>query len=126
MRNEKSAGAVIFRKEGGKIFYLILQYGQGHWDFPKGHIENQETEQQAARREIEEETGLKEIEFASDFKETIKYFFRQKGELINKTVIFFLVETKQTEIKISFEHKAYKWLEYTQAHKELSFKNAKD
>lgn len=39
---EKSAGAVIFRKEEGKIYYLLLHYQARHWDFPKGHLEKGE------------------------------------------------------------------------------------
>ncbi len=126
MRNEKSAGAVVFRKDNDKIIYLLLHYASGHWDFPKGHIENQETEEQTTKREIKEETGIDDVEFVTGFRDPIKYFFRAKGEMINKTVVFFLVETKTEEVKISFEHKGFKWLEYPEAHKELTFKNAKD
>ncbi|MDZ4384915.1 MAG: NUDIX domain-containing protein, partial [Candidatus Moranbacteria bacterium] len=59
---EKSVGAVVFRKKetGGKEF-LLLHYPSGHWDFPKGHIESGETEEGTLRREVEEETGLKDL-----------------------------------------------------------------
>jgi len=42
MPKEKSAGAIILRKEDNKIYYLLLHYHSGHWEFPKGHIEGKE------------------------------------------------------------------------------------
>ena len=62
MAKEKSCGAVVFRKDD-EVKYLLLHYTPGHWDFPKGKQEIGETEEQAASREIEEETGIKGIEF---------------------------------------------------------------
>lgn len=123
---EKSAGAVIFRKEEGELYYLLLHYQAGHWDFPKGNIEKGEKPEKTCQREIQEETGIKDIEFLSDFKETSKYFYKLKGKTIFKTVVFYLVKTKSKDVKISFEHIGYQWLPYKQALEELTFKNAKD
>ena len=123
---EKSAGAVIFRKEDSQIYYLLLHYTPGHWDFPKGHIEKGENLIQTVRREVEEETGIKDIKIASGFKEWIKYFFRVEGKNIFKIVTFFLAETQTKEVKISFEHKGFKWLPYEEALEQLNFKNAKE
>ena len=126
---EKSAGAVIFRKEKGIIRYLLLRYHRGtrtpnpYWDFAKGHIDK---ELEAAKREIFEETGLQDIKFISDFKEVIKYSFKIKNKTILKTVVFFLAETKTKEIKISQEHIGYKWLPYKQTLEQLTFENAKE
>src|SRR3989338_11121874 len=102
MKNEKSAGALVFRREADKIFYLLLKYKSGHWDLPKGHIESGETEEQTALRETQEETGLKDVALILGFKETIKFFFKKERELISKTVVFFLGETKTEEVKISY------------------------
>lgn len=139
MPREKSAGAVIFRKESAvaaedsKIYYLFLHYKSGHWDFPKGHIEEGENEKEAVKREVEEETGIKDIKIIDGFREWIKYFFRnsyeskdKKGAWIFKIVIFYLVETKTREVKISFEHIGYKWLSYEEAFEQLTYKNAKE
>jgi len=129
---EKSAGAIIFRKKNKKIYYLLLHYPSGakapkeYWDLPKGHIEKGENEIETARREVEEETGLKDIKFVEGFKEWIKYFFKFEGKNILKFVTFYLVETKTKEVKISFEHLGYKWLPYEKALEKLTFKNAKE
>ncbi len=129
---EKSAGAVIFRKEGGKIYYLLLHYPSNakspreYWDFPKGHIEKGEKIEETVKREVEEETGLKDIKLIEGFKEWIKYFFKFKEKNIFKIVTFFLAETKTKEVKVSFEHIGFKWLPYEEAIEKLTFKNAKE
>lgn len=128
---KKSAGAIIFRRDGNKIYYLLLNYAaidkveKTYWGFSKGHIEKGEKEVDTIVREIREETDIKDLDFLKGFKETEKYFFRHKDKTIFKTVFYLLAETKAKKIKISFEHLGYKWLPYEEALKKLSFKNAK-
>jgi len=74
MPKETSAGAVIFRKENNEIYYLLLHYESGHWDFPKGNIEEGEKEEETVKREAAEETGVEDIKIVEGFKEWIKYF----------------------------------------------------
>ena len=130
---EKSAGAIIFRREGGKTYYLLLHYPStkrgaesDYWDFPKGHIEKGESQLDTVKREVKEETGLKDIKFIEGFKEWIKYFFKHKGKTIFKIVTFYLAETKTKDVKVSFEHLGYKWLPYEKALDQLTFENAKN
>jgi len=129
---EKSAGAIIFRKEDNDIYYLLLHYPSGsrtkkdYWDLPKGHVEKGEKLEDTVRREVEEETGLKNVNFIDGFKETIKYFFKWEGKNILKFVTFYLVKTEVKEVKISSEHLNYQWLSYEDAIKQLEFKNAKE
>lgn len=131
---EKSTGVIIFRKEKGKIFYLILHYpvdkripsSKGHWDYVKGHIEKGESLKDTIRREAKEEAGIEDLKFVEGFKEWFEYFFKLKGEDIFKIVTFLLAETKTKEIKLSYEHVDYKWLPYEEALKQLTFKNAKN
>ena len=125
MKNERSAGAIVFITEKEPI-YLLLHYEAKHWDFPKGNIETGETDHETVKREIEEETGIKDIEIIKDFKEKIQYYFKFEGELINKTVIFYLAKTKTKEVKLSFEHIGSTWLPYDKAIEKLTFKNAKE
>ncbi len=123
--NEKSCGIVLFSKENGENVYLLLHYPGGHWDFVKGHIEEGEDETTTAMRELQEETGIESAEFTPDFREQISYYYKREGQLSHKEVVFFLAETKEKEVRISHEHKGYKWLPYEAAVKGLTFENAK-
>lgn len=123
MAKELSAGAVIFRKEGKNIFYLLLDYGNNYWGFPKGIARKNESLEKAAQREIFEETGLdvKDIKFILGFKETVKYVFKRKDNLIFKAAIYFLVKTDKKRIAISKEHYGYNWLLFREARKLINF-----
>lgn len=127
MIEEVSAGAVIYHvdpiQESRR--YLVLHYPAGHWDFPKGAIEGKETEEQTATREIFEETGLRVTDFVSGFRKEIEYHYRRQSFLAHKRVIFFLAESKYTNVKISFEHSGFEWLSFEQALRRLTFENAK-
>ena len=126
MELEKSAGTILFRKGKEVLYYLLLHYQVGHWDFPKGNIEKGEQITETARRETKEETGIGDIEFIQGFKEEIEYFYQREGKRIYKTVIFFLSRTKTKGVKISFEHQGFEWLNYEKALKKLTHKNAKE
>ena len=126
MSNEKSCGAVIFKRSKEGIKYLLLHYGAGHWDFPKGHQEKNEKEEQTAAREIKEETGIEDIEFVDNFRATIKYFFKKGEEKIYKEVIFFLLQSATDKVTLSNEHIGYAWLSYEHAYKKLTFNNSKE
>ena len=138
MPREKSAGAIIYRRENGVPHYLLLHYFSGHWEFPKGHIEGTETEEETVLRETFEETGISDLKIIPGFKKYIKYFFRQykdnvseadrragKTPWVFKLVAFFVAETKTKEITISHEHKGFMWLPIDEAIKKTTFKNSK-
>lgn len=140
MKKEKSAGAIIFRREGGNIYYLLLHYKAGHWDFPKGHVEHQEAEIEAVLREVKEETGLEKIKIIPEFTEKIEYSFRKHYSkkleqrevsdnsllLVPKEVVFYLAEAKEKNIQLSLEHLDFKWLSYEKALEEVTYTNAKN
>jgi 8-oxo-dGTP pyrophosphatase MutT (NUDIX family) len=138
MPREKSAGAIIYRMENNVPHYLLLNYPSGHWEFPKGHIEGKESEEETLRREVTEETGIENIRILPGFKKYIKYFFRQYKDRVSeedrksgkipwifKLVVFFIAETKTKEVKISDEHKGFVWLPIEEAIEKTTFKNSK-
>ncbi|MDQ4073050.1 MAG: bis(5'-nucleosyl)-tetraphosphatase [Thermoproteota archaeon] len=126
MYDETSAGAVLYRiNENVHIEYLILNYSFGHWDFPKGNIESGETEIETIKREVFEETGIDDINIITDFRQQISYKYRKKSKLVNKSVIYYLAETKSSLVVLSFEHNDYIWLGYNEALKKLSFENSR-
>ena len=122
---EKSCGAIVFHGSSKHREYILLHYGSGHWDFIKGHVEPRESEEATAQREAKEEAGL-DLRMLPGFRETIKYFFRQKSKLMSKEVVFFVAESKTKNVKLSFEHIGYEWLLFEEALAKLTYKNAKD
>jgi len=126
MREQKSTGIVLFRNDSGKNEFLLLNYPQGHWDFIKGKVEEGETPHETALRETKEETGISDIEFIDGFEESVEYDFRFKNEDIHKKVIFFLAKTNEKKISLSHEHNDFVWLEYDNALKKTTFRNAKN
>jgi len=142
MTIEKASGAVIFRREEKKIYYLILDYGYGYWGFSKGHMEEGEELKQTALREAEEETGVKDLKFIKGFEQKSEYSYEVNGQKIFrennrnsfglkdkdifKIVVYFLAETRTKKVIISPEHKAYKWLLYEEALDKLTYKDCKE
>jgi bis(5'-nucleosidyl)-tetraphosphatase len=124
MGREVSAGVILFR-DGAQREYLVLDYGS-HWDFTKGHVEAGEDLETAARRELQEETGIRDARFIPGFKESVRYFYRKSGEGMLKVVVYFLAETTTGEVTLSYEHHGYVWLPYDQCLKRLTFQNARD
>ncbi len=124
MISEHSAGIVLF-KEDKQREYLLLEYSPDHWDFSKGNVEKGETEIEAATRELKEETGIDDVKIIEGLKESISYFFRRGGNTINKTVTFFLGKTEKKEVKISWEHKGFIWLNFNDALQKITFNNSK-
>ena len=127
MLQEKSAGVILVSLNGTRIRYLLLHYGWGHWGFPKGNIEAEESALQAAIREAKEETGLTNFTLIDGFKEKIEYHYRRNMKLVHKEVIYFLAETPAGEntVVLSHEHTGFKWVEFTEAYELLTYENTR-
>lgn len=120
MTTEKSCGAVIFNEED-KV--LIVKHNAGHWDFPKGHMEEGETEIQTAIREVKEETNI-EIEILEEYKYESHYSPKKDVE---KTVVFFLAKNKSKKvIKQDAEIENIGWFSYSEALDIITYDNAKE
>ncbi len=134
---EKSVGGVVFRKQEDVVLYLLLRYRSWQWDFPKGHMEKGENEEQTLRREILEETGISKISIFSNFRKSVWYFYqaknnerserieKSKGINIFKKVVLYCVETKDGKVKIDFENKDFAWLPFEQACKKIGNKDSR-
>lgn len=125
MKNERSAGAIIFFRNYNRIEYLLLKYPQGHWEFARGHVEPGESDKEAAKREIFEETGFKNLIFFPSFKETFSWKLRSKKDTYKKAA-FFLAEVRDKKMKLSHEHRKYIWLNYQSALKKITFSQARE
>ena len=112
----RAAGAVVFRRSDRGIRILLLR-AYKNWDFPKGLVEPGENELAAAKREVEEETGLADLDypFGDEFKETVPY----SG---NKVARYYLAETGAEKIELPVspelgrpEHHEYRWVSFDEA-----------
>lgn len=122
---EHSAGAVLYRMDNGKPLYLLLRYFAGHWDFPKGGIDGDETPHEACAREIEEETGIGAFSFIPGFREEVSYEVVRGGKAMPKKVEYFLAETREESVRVSSEHTGFAWLGFEAAMVRITFDNAR-
>ena len=95
MKKEKSCGAIVYKYEKNKLYFLIVKHNRGHYSFPKGHMEKDETEEETAIREVKEETNV-DIKIIRGFREKITY--SPKEDTI-KDVIFFLANPLNENLK---------------------------
>ncbi len=125
MKTEESCGGILFRKVSDKIEYLIIKHKEingGHWDFPKGHVKEGESEEETAIREVLEETGLK-MSILKGFKEKITY---SPKEGVLKTVTFFLGKAADSRVSQGVDEiEDHQWLSYEDALKRLTFDNSR-
>jgi len=122
INGEISAGAVIYKKTDRNILFLLVYSKRNNeWGFAKGHIEENETTVQATLREIEEETGIKNVTFVKDFKETDSYKINgtlpsTKNRIITKKVIYYLCYTNEDFVlKTDDEIGNCKWTTFKEA-----------
>jgi bis(5'-nucleosidyl)-tetraphosphatase len=131
-RRDKSAGVIVFhRGESGCRFLLLLSRltKRPLWEFPKGGVDEGETLQQAALRELQEETGMAgaDIRLIPGFEHREEYRFTSgKGDgrtLVRKEVTYFLAEAERTDVRLSaHEASQFVWLPLDDALRKLKYK----
>lgn len=126
VRIETSAGGVVFRREQGESYFLLIRDPYDNWGLPKGHVERGEKAEETAVREVTEETGIGELELKAALS-TIDWFFRDGADLIHKYCHFFLMETTvaATEPQIEEGITECIWLPLEEALSTLTYDNAR-
>lgn len=116
-KKEITAGVIVYRRTSEGLKFLLLYHRGQYWNFPKGHVEREERSLDAAIRETHEETGLKraDLRIIPGFKEYERFYFKKGRETIFKVVIVYLAETRESRIRISYEHQGYAWFNYREA-----------
>ena len=114
-----SAGVIVVRREGGQWLYLLLR-AYRYWDFPKGIVEPGEEPLEAARREVQEETTITDLDFRWGliYKETGPY---NNGRKIAR---YYIAETRTSDVSLPIspelgrpEHDEFRWLPFEEARK---------
>lgn len=124
MKHEKSCGVIVFTRKNGEIKYVVIESINGFFGFPKGHIENGETEKQTALREVFEEVGLKP-NLIDGFRETVEYYIPSID--VQKQVVYFLGEFENQEIVFQKEElSSAQLLSFDDANDKFTHENNKE
>jgi 8-oxo-dGTP pyrophosphatase MutT (NUDIX family) len=151
MKREFSAGGVVFKKEKGKLLWLVRRASGGEnyrgnlgWTLPKGWIDDrdegkkpglkasgeeratQEDLQSAALREVEEEGGIR-AKIISKLDTVRVYFTDQSNEKVMKFITYFLMEFEEDlPGGFGWETAEVKWCEYEEVVEMLAYKSEKE
>ena len=115
----KACGCVII--ENDKV--LLIQQKKGHWGFPKGHMENGETEVQTAIREVKEETNL-DVEVNANKRYVLEYMTEKNNH--KQVVLFVAKKTGGIEKYQESEIKALEWMPFKNALNTITHDNTKE
>lgn len=96
MKKEKSCGVIVIKRENEEFKILLLEHQKGHISYPKGHVEENETEEETALREVKEETNL-DVKLISGFRKVISY---SPKENVLKDVVYFLAYPLNNDLVI--------------------------
>ena len=120
---ELSAGAILYTMDHDKLKFLVIKDFHGNYGFPKGHLEENETQEEAALREIREEVGL-DVELDASFEEELNYIM--PNGIAKRSVYYLASYQDQTPIKQEEEVEEILLLPYEEALDLLTFDNMKE
>ena len=120
---ETSCGLVLANGD----LVLLLRYPQGHWGFPKGHVEDSDSSlRDTAIRELKEETGISDAKVIGTWSQITQYTYSRRGVEQLKQVHWFPATTKTFDVVISHEHRDHMWIEIDDAMDWITFPDEKE
>lgn len=122
---EPTAGGVVYRANGkGKIEILLIQDAKDRWTIPKGHIEEGEKARQTAKREVMEETGLKELDI-KNWLGKINFRYRRQNSLVLMTTQIYLVKALGDTNALQSEDwmNGIKWFDASEALEKIEYED---
>lgn len=123
---ERGYGVIPLKQEGEDWLVLAVQRVEGFWEFPKGHALAKESPQEAAERELKEETGLLVAEFFNFFPLSMHYSYYKEERKIDKQVDYYIAKVKGDVKLQEGETIDYCWLPFEEIRKRLSFESSKN
>lgn len=128
MKKDYAYGVIVFYMENETPHYLILKQVQGHWSFPKGHAEKDETPIETALRELTEETGIDEVNLISgDIQVKDEYVIKPDSpKPVHKFVEFFIGWVPGKDVVVQDgEIFDYKWITSSEGGDILTYDSSK-
>jgi len=120
MKQEKSCGCIVIND---KNEVLLIHHNAGHWDFPKGHVEEGETDVQTAIREVKEETNI-DVEVNEKYRYTTEY---SPKEDVMKEVVYFLAKNISDDKEAQLEEVSeVKWVKIKDAIEKITYDTSKE
>jgi diadenosine hexaphosphate hydrolase (ATP-forming) len=122
---EPTAGGIVYRRgKEGEVEILLIQDAKDRWTIPKGHIEEGETAQETAVREIEEEAGLSDTEVIS-WLGKIHFRYRRLNTLVLMTTQIYLVRAKGDTNAIKKEEwmNGIRWFKFHDALENIEYED---
>lgn len=126
MRKDESFGVIpLSKKKGFWEVFLIQHNRSGYWGFPKGHAEANETPEQAAFRELKEETNLEPTHLLHKDPLMEQYTFLMEGRRVHKQVFYFIAEVAgSVELQKQEIHDG-KWVPFSEAIHQVTHQEGK-
>lgn len=124
--NEESFGIIPYRQEAYGVLYLLIKHHGGHWGFPKGHSNPGESDLDAARREFQEETGIRRFTILENLRFHEDYVFVKGRKEITKRVTYFVAEVHDSTVIVQeTEVSDFCWVNFDAGVKLLTFDGSK-
>lgn len=120
MKKEKSCGVIVYKYLNNNLYILLIKHNVGHWSYPKGHVEDGESEQETALRETKEETNI-DVKLDSNFRVVTTYNTTYNTV---KDVVYFAGMPINDEINPQEkEVEEVKWIKYEDCRNVITYEN---